>query len=522
MEQDPHHDKLIALFMKHFLSTPGLFNRYKTNDIYPVVLGGIDVIRCCQGFGTTADIDIKFVVSPKIVGKEDPNFRLACALRDRFLAELLQIANDSKMLGPTTILTVSEVDQKMPSARVVVYEEINNNKQIFIDTGIFSNMSMYMYENFANFFPHKLIPTFVDNHIPFATCSWTLVDTVRMLHYCKEQFKISNHAQFWKKKYLKYLGKFNILYHYYNGKSEMMHQLFRSIPEAEEYLSTQTNIERIKEQFIAKPDLETCFKLVLNHVQEKTLPKYFMSHVDPAFYPILIGGVVVEKCVKSMFKLNINDIDIQFIVKDADQLNRVARSKKRLSEEILTDPELGSFIVSLESQFGYKIDLASFSDWDENHPHQKEMGLIIIEITFKEPDSGLLLSKKNMIDICIFDKQPAEIPFEKINDVLYATCDFTFINTEYMIQIYQDRYINVDGKKRQSLNKYLRYVCKYCALYMVKHRDTIPERKMKRLRDLYKKLSHIIRGRTLKDGSPEKQVFKIVESIKEETEVSNF
>lgn len=502
------------------MQTPGLFNRYKTRDIYPVVLGGVDVIRCCHGEGSTGDIDIKFVISPKVSGKDDYNFVLACALRDKFLDELLQIANASGLLGPTTVLSKSDVDNSIPSARVAIYEELNNKKQIFIDTGIFCNMSMYMYENFANFFPDKLIPTYVEKNIPYATCSWTIVDTVRMIHYSKENMIKSNNASFWKKKYQKYIEKFKLLHKTYNSKS--MNRLLESLPEAEELLKIQTNIDTIEERFVAKPDIDVCFRSILNYILEKTLSKYFMSHVSPSFYPILIGGVDVERCVKPMFKLDINDIDIQFVLKDMDAntMTRVTKEKQKLVDEIVTDVDVKTFISGLQTRYGLKIEISQISNWDVKHQHQKDMGLIIIEVAFKEPDSDLLLCRRNMIDVCIYsmdaERSLVDIPFEKINHVLYATCDFTFENTRHMIDVYQTKY--AADEKKTSFNKYLRYICKYCALYMVRNQHTLTASNMNQLRRLYKDLYHIIRGIGLKDGKPEKRVYQIVHKIQEKTQ----
>ena len=539
-ERKTHHQELITLFMTKLLTTPNLFEKYKKTNIYPVVLGGVDVIRCCHGRGSTQDIDIKFVVTSSVSGPDDPTFQEAIKLRDQFLVELMELANESGMLGPTTMLHISDPDASIKSVRVSIYEENNGKKEVLIDTGIFSDYSMNMFAHFANFFKMtKPIPTYIENHIPFATCSWTLVDTVRMMHVCSAE-----PGPFWRKKYIKYVAKFALLYKSYNNKSVSNDDhMERAFTLANQYIASAskesndankeslvsllnqyTNIEAIEAVLVQNPQIDVTCKSIIYHILNTTLPKYMKKYATDAHYPVILGGADVYRCVESLFKIDVKDIDIQFVVKDDTPANIAAaqESKEALVSDIVNDQELAAYIHTLNSN-GLVITLSQFSDWDKataadnkNHDKQKEMKLVVLSLDFSEADTGHLIKQVNIMDLIVLGKSIQDylphIPFIRRNGVLYATCKFTFANTLRMMNFYKDEH-EKDPTNKKVLQKYLRYICKYVAMYMSMSIKKISRAKMQKMKKLYRKVSHILRGTVLRNGESEKTLAGIISRL---------
>ena len=515
--------------MKRILTTPGLFNKYKSVSIYPVLIGGANAMRCSGGRGSTGDIDIKFIVTTRVKSADDPVHKLAIAMRDRFVAEVVEIANASNMLGPTTSLSIS-VSDPMLAERVVVYEEnhATGDKQILIDTGIFSNYSMQMFDHFANFFENTNIPVHVVDGIPFATCSWVLVDTVRMLKISRDK---AQGNLYWHKKYVKYMWKFALLYESYNHKTADVHmeQAYSAATKylentskdlsqtAEQLLAEYSNEKYIEERFIVNPEISVCVKSVIHYLLSHTLGQHMA--VGDGFYPVVLGGAGVHQCVSDAgFKINIKDVDVQFILKKQgpDILHRASLAKDKLCADILSDPRLMAHVKQLSADHGLDIELATFNDWKVGeHDKQIDMQLTIIQLVFKEPISKLEIRRCNMVDVIVLNdkiynfNKSRKPPYVKdvASGTLYASCDFVFKNTLFMLKLYEE----IEHTKKTRA-KYLRYVLKYVAMFIA--RTKMRASVSTTLKKQYAELAHIIRGHVLRDENQEERAFSLVENMR--------
>lgn len=530
-----HHQELVQMFLKRILNTKNLFAKYRVDKlIYPVVLGGVDVLRCCKGKSglTTADIDIKFIVVPSVANINDPTFQLALAMRARFVQEVVDLANASGLLGLTK-LHISEVDPKL-SFRMAVYEEnvAMGTKEVLVDTGIFCDYTKSDWKQFRNFFDNAAlpVPVYVSNHIPYATCSWTLVDTVRMLKHSRDMYE-SNKSMFWRNKYVKYVQKFAAIYKSYNNVPGDEH-MTRAIEIADELLNAKkassatastTELKELVEKYTNEPSIEThlakntnvniCVKSILHYILLNTLGKYMKATKE--FYPVVLGGAGVVQCVSKMFQIDLKDVDLQFVLANADKEEAAVVAKNALVKSIVSDAPLLAHVKQLGSDHGLEIELSIFEKWQPSSK-QDDMHLSIVEVVLKEAGSTSSLNpfkRVNIMDCMVVGAhvEPFKhVPtFEKdpVSGVLYASCDFVYENTRTMLMLMGNMKIN------NKNGKYLRYVLKYLALYMSRHEKGIKHAKMLELKRNYRELTHLIRGDVLRDGNMEARTGDVVNKI---------
>ena len=546
-DKKTHHDHLIDLFLNNILKTDGLF--VKTTDVYPVLLGGVDVMRCSKGRGETQDIDIKFVVIPQVGGPDDTVFKEAVKMRDEFLAKLMQVANASGLLGPTTSLSLSE-HPIMKTSRICMYEENHATgvKEVLIDTGIFSNYSWNMFDNFANFFDTNVpVPVYYKAKVPYATCSWTLVDTVRMLHVCRKQVediqaqkqpqneKQAKNEKFWMDKFVKYQLKFALMYNSYNkSKKSQVDEAYKLATQyltsgadvdtaklVTDLLSDNTNESYLESHFVQDTKISKCYKLILDFFLETVLGKYMQKYANTEYYPVVLGGADVNRCIESTFRIETKDVDIQFVVPVDSSKQAAVLARDELIDKILSDAQMKEFKSRLEIDHGVEIHIGRFAEWDpEVNAKQLKMNLVVIMVEFKEKEH--LIKRYNMVDMNVVtqdvfsgigwepkdtntststSKDHVPIPYIVTRGVLYATCDYTYQNTIDMLLFYKKAsWLSSTSK---DVAKYCRYVLKLVALTIARKNT---QTHTKELKQLYREAYHIIKGSVLRDVQNDKRI----------------
>lgn len=243
------HSKLLKMFVDGGLLARHIMNpAFKNQKIYPVVIGGVNVLRCARiskaaiellGSVYKNDLDIKFVVNKTIRDNNDNTVRKADAMRRVFLEAIMRdaviatkVRDLGKRSGVSIVLKLEDMTQTsnemlMRNMMVNIYVEyigkdgVLIGKKEFIDTGIYSNYSQELFKSYQRFFKEPLrrpIPVKLHNGIPFATCGWTYYDTIRMLILYGQRFRDSmmktslKNQRFQFLRYLKYLTKFVVLY----------------------------------------------------------------------------------------------------------------------------------------------------------------------------------------------------------------------------------------------------------------------------------------------------------------------
>lgn len=228
------------------------FLQRKRQEYYPVVIGGINVVRCAKlsknaiemiGNVYKNDIDIKYIMVGNIKSLEEQIVQTAHVDRMQFLEKLQgspefqrilrkeEINHNMLILTSIDDQTHHEVEGIRLSMRVALkLEYIFNNadvsiRKVIIDTGIVSNLSQgEVHFSFQRLFRPKEnipVPYILYKSIPVATCVWTYFDTARMLMLVETKYReledkkdksSIEERKFIFSKYLKYLAKFTIMY----------------------------------------------------------------------------------------------------------------------------------------------------------------------------------------------------------------------------------------------------------------------------------------------------------------------
>jgi hypothetical protein len=537
-----HHQAVIKLFIDKIL--PHKLLQYRTRQIYIAVLGGVNLIRCSSGQGETFDIDIKFIIKKTIKDTSDPLFVKATEIRNTFIQDIYNSAKD--IIEPFVTLSIVETDLgKLKGTRLCIYASYNtqNEKMVLIDTGIFSNATVQHFDKFENFYSKLKIPYYIDRRtkIPYATCSWQVIDTVRMMHFSKEMLESAKRERdmsFWNKKYLKYASKFLLLYTHYNKANNAFIKTYRETiqhlkenkelnKEELENVLMETNLKKILERFLNPPSINKCHKKIIDYVLKHVLGKYMKA--TSSHYPVILGGADVNRCISPLFNVIIKDIDLQYVLIKDDDFDQVVSAKGILLKSLLMDKDLQDFLDNLEIEFGYRIKLRKNDIDPIKYPIHGLLQLSVIVAEFYNPNEELVHSM-NLIDAVIFSKSTVEnsewhtydkfidkdmvapVPyFINKDNVIYASCNWAYFNTIQMLMLYRDN-IEVETSSFM-IAKYGRYLMKYAALYIVKHPD---DSNIPRLLKLYKEVQHIVRGTSVKhifDKDKMRKLFTDIESL---------
>lgn len=270
--------KLMVTLLKHSSSKP----------YYPVVIGGVNILRCAQLFSKSHeligdayrnDIDVKFVFRNNVSGVDDPMIAKAKLDRDIFLNSLIKKRDFKNILQSickqvkTSKVTINAqvIDQANHSVeairlsmRSIIQLEYrvkpnDDDKETIIlkpliDTGVYHNLNTQ-----PGFFAFKKlylddtddpIPIQLFKGIPVASCAWTYFDTVRMLMQSADEYNKAllqnddTKLTFLFGKYLKYLAKFAILYISMNRINNTPE--YESLKEL--YHVSQQNIAKLKDK----------------------------------------------------------------------------------------------------------------------------------------------------------------------------------------------------------------------------------------------------------------------------------
>lgn len=257
------HSSLLKMFVDGGLLARHIgLAQYQNKKIYPVVIGGVNVLRCARmskraiemlGSVYKNDLDIKFVINKIIKNNEDNTVRTADKMRREMLAAIMadteihrRIQRLGERNGVDIVLKVEDMTQTrnemlMRNLMVNIYVEYKIEGRLverkeFIDTGIYSNYSQELFKSYQKFFKQPLrkpIPVRVHEGVPFATCGWTYYDTIRMLILYGQRLNAaevgSRDQRFYFLRYLKYLAKFAVLYVQMNKIAAADDDKFRKI-----------------------------------------------------------------------------------------------------------------------------------------------------------------------------------------------------------------------------------------------------------------------------------------------------
>lgn len=237
---------LVDVMMQKTL--PKYVSKYRTEQYYPVIIGGQNVLRCTENNKKVAallsgvfssDIDIDFVVIPHVTSNDNPLIRSLHQERMKLLKEIIHDEDFMEALNKVMkdyshvdMHVSASIDKSMMesdpivSKSMVVRIRLNyfigyepNNSFTLLDTVIYSTYSKTehydLYKEFTRNKTSLAIPYKMKKGLPFAYCEHAYYDTIRMLDtYATEisKTKSSKRFQLLLSKYGTLMLKFSALY----------------------------------------------------------------------------------------------------------------------------------------------------------------------------------------------------------------------------------------------------------------------------------------------------------------------
>lgn len=220
---------------------------------------------------------------------------------------------------------------------------------------------------------------------------------------------------------------------------------------------------------------------ISNILLTKVLPRIIPLYTTADYAPFIIGGTAVTRCMSMYDETRVllhnvfnKDIDIDFIMFNSDDktIKKANAAHAKFIKDIVASKEIQEF--------------------DKNHP---EFTMRVSEIfiphkpSLKVKKLQLVYDKVHIdaIDVVMYnqyDQQNFYKTFFKTkypilrqtdNNMLYASCEWIFYETVRMMYVY-DNYLssavedmpNLPSRKH-VFKKLVRYVLKFCALYVVMH-----------------------------------------------------
>lgn len=194
---------------------PNLLQKYILDDTIPVVVGGVPLNKCANDTDSLInDVDIKFICSDS----RDTSYNKVHRHRMAFVKEVISEYNTIAKLKNLPSMKSSKL-RKQYSWRVEIGYMSEGTFRTIIDTGIILSKSgdkpfnKYIllgnkYKKLSFKSSDFIVPFDVVNDIPYASCKWMYIDTIRILYDSLDNYNKNTDSVFWKMKVLKYIHKY--------------------------------------------------------------------------------------------------------------------------------------------------------------------------------------------------------------------------------------------------------------------------------------------------------------------------
>jgi hypothetical protein len=258
----------------------------------------------------------------------------------------------------------------------------------------------------------------------------------------------------------------------------------------------------------ATPTHKIAFESMRDLMLNQVFPKYIMKYKTPRYYPVIVGGININRCLsrepkgaKLIDSIFSSDIDIDFVIvrpiehldvggyEDPPAYVEVHEARMSFLREISSDPLVKLMISEYKKTEGLDITLHI----DDSMLQKKEWRVYkvrLVSMRFKiskdEDDRGPkeVLYSEVLVDSPIYasdnstnfklyrrflPKLKNPIPYYIHNKVPFATCNFIYYDTVRMM-IYYSNALKVSATvkdKHFNFIKYVRYVMKFTMLYLL-------------------------------------------------------
>lgn len=248
---------------------------------------------------------------------------------------------------------------------------------------------------------------------------------------------------------------------------------------------------------------------ILDYMLTHIIPGKMQKYITDEWYPVLIGGISMNKCIKNFTAMPAGDIDIKFVSTSPNTLLNVNNmfalhdARMMLIDELLDlyhnnkplhFPNLE--VSPLRKQFKWRVEV-----FYKESKKQVVIDTGILQYIDSEVNDYLNIGVT--MKQLEFKNKKYLIPYEFKNDIPYATCEWIYIDLLRMIVAVNNRY--KDEKSQFVKNKLIKYLAKF-ALYDVNYMHD------KSLNTLYKKAKTFLSKETIDDISMDYFISQIKKS----------
>jgi hypothetical protein len=473
-------------------------------------------------------IDIRFVIIPQIKNVRDPAYKEAIELRDAFVNSII---SRNPLLKKGHTKRPYSVNPDGPIS--IITDDGSGVVNAVYNIDIYCNLNQPFFSHYQNFFNEKgltrtvllkPIPYITQGQIRYATCGWIYFDAVRQMVSSKEGYAKFPDSPTALAAYGASVARFARLYIHMNTNriddnslTTLYDQVRKVTIDEAGYnspsstlagalaaLKKKTNMEKVERQLVAPPAYAECTKKVINYLMETILGKYMRKYSTDDYYPVVIGGASLTRCLDEVFNaqgkrdinIAIKDIDMPMSVRTADtDLSKIVNIRNAYLADIIADSKLIAFLAKLGAKHNlvmtFQVDVLP-----STAPEQLwKFRLAIVSLRFHN-NAGRFLHGVNIIDCPIYTQ--ANRAWEKkwrvydklvkvdfhdpipsiINskNVILATCGYVKYDTVQMLLVCREeleKHTKMQLQQQQQTPnkymlawyyKYIKYLAKYAAL----------------------------------------------------------
>lgn len=215
-----------------------------------------------------------------------------------------------------------------------------------------------------------------------------------------------------------------------------------------------------------------------NVLVKSILPKYVKGYMKRQYYPVVIGGYDVLRCVESRLPMQFTytDIDMPFVIvprpPNPSILKEVIKARKRLLTQLITDTMFQEY--TRQNQINIVIDdskstthVARLVQIVAEFKNNERLILMDIPIWASDSTYHLGMYETFFPDHNTKTHLRHPVPIYMHDGVPYATCKYLYYDTTRMMAHYKERYENstTSQDKQHNFEKLVSYGVKYVALY---------------------------------------------------------
>lgn len=250
-------------------------------------------------------------------------------------------------------------------------------------------------------------------------------------------------------------------------------------------------------------------------------PRYIMKYKTKAYYPVIVGGINVNRCLSSKPKSKAlidevfsSDIDVDFVIMENIQENdddpkifkKVHVARMKFLKQVVMDAQVQSYITQFKAKTGLTIQL----EIDDSFLQKKELRVYKVRLVMMRfnvhNERGEKVYSNVIVDCPLYTSQNTNymlykrfvpnlqkpIPYYVHNNVPFATCNFVYYDAIRMMIYYSNQLKSNNDAKERHFNfvKYVRYVMKFTMLYLLINRVSLD--KEQTIKGIYEEVKQIL------------------------------